>query len=269
MSKNTTLIFLTFCLGLIGFQQPLFAIDETSLIFNCPNHELLCVEDGIGVAPADDFFGQEFELATKVSFEGPLSKIEFLGVILPYYLPHKSSSSPVADFRVKIYESGTNGPGELKSSFEFDNTEADDFIAINDDEVERFGLKAVKRADNDTYLCIYKLELPVPVSINGEAYISITRVNNFSPRKDSEVTNVFRILGITEDDFEGFGGSYYKNFAFDEIVKKDNNWQAMPPFTPALQLSGPAPVPLGSIAFYIGMLLIAGFSVFSTRRKSS
>ncbi len=272
MKKKTTLIILIFCLGLIGWQKPLFAAPELPFVFDCSFDEPICFiteDQDLALGPADDLFGlgEDFELITKFSFEGPVSRVRFIGAFLP--LPIKSSTPPAADFRVNIYESGENGPGELKASFRINDKEADDFIDITENDS---GL---------SFLCLYDLELPGVVDINGEAYIGITRINNVQVTKDLENEFLFRIFGIY---YESYEDSYIKNFLAGQIRKNDtslseqlpqfsssaskdaNNWEVIP-FMPQMDFYGPAPVPLGSIAVYIAMLLVSGFSAFLIRKK--
>ena len=137
-----------------------------------------------------------------------------------------------------------------------------------------------KREEAVSYFCRYDLNLPEAFAIDGEAFIGITRINNSSPIKVETPTKesfVFVSLGNFDGKYEDSGESYLKGFSprksdadsFNHLLSAEkgevNEWSPFP-FKPFFALSSSTPVPVSNFAVYLGMVLVAGFSIFFFRR---
>ncbi len=273
MKKSITLICLLFSITLLNAQDLTKGLKEVPFLdLECPENAVFCFTEisDLEIGPADDFFGKDIELVTKFSNTVSLSKIRFWGLIARESIVYKNGSPPAVDFRVKIYEVGANGPGKLIESFTFEN--------IGPAEIIDSGLK---NEDHEVFFCMYDLNLPKSVALDGEGFIGITRINNFSERKlvSPEGPFIFFPLGDYNQKYEQSGVSFMKGFThtvgksdadtFNHLLSAEkthpDGWEAVP-FKPFFALSGSAPVPVSNFAVYLGMVLIAGFSIFFFRR---
>ncbi len=265
MKKLVTLILLVSGITILNAQQ-LFKDTEGEPFpeFECPENSVYCFTDYIDLelGPADDFFGQGFELATRFS-AGSFSQIRFWGIFYSGMIL-KTGTPPVADFRVNVYDIGDDGPGDLKASFTFENKEADQVLLSEETD------------EGSAFFCMYDLNLPEAVLVEGEGFISITRINNYQERKiDADEPFIFLSVGDFDEEYDYSGESFTINGNINYVKEAENQfgqllsinnkdadgWEAAP-FKPFFALHNPAPVPIGSSAVYIGMLLIAGFTVF-------
>ncbi len=276
MKKLVTLTLLVFGITVLSAQHLHTDTEGIPLPeLECPENFVYCFTDYdyFELGPADDFFGQGFELATRFP-AGSFSQVRFWGLFFSRIFV-KTDAPPVADFRVNIYNSGVDGPGELMASFTFENREAD--------HAEPFQVSDLKGSDElSAFFCMYDLNLPETVHLDDGGYISVTRINNYQDRKDDADENfIFVSVGEFDEKHASSGESFTINWdVLSEVKRMDSHhdqllpinkndsdgWEAAP-FKPFFALHNPQAVPVGNMAIYFVMFLIAGFSVFYLIRK--
>lgn len=286
MKRMVTLVFLF--LGVSALQaQGSFDILNHKSSPECPPGAVDCFlgtgEGGdLGFFPADDWMGEDFELATKITPTGSFSRVVFYSFLSSEEINNgdfrlkESPDLPKLDFMVNIYEADGDKPvDEPIESFTLNNVKPE--MAEYYDPGDEYS----NGPDVPGFICVFMLNLPQRVMLDGDGYFSVTRINNpMQIRKSQEEQEefIFYLLGF--DLGEGLEESFSRG---GMILKSDdeslNNWLApenkdLNPgdwveesFKPVFVLDNPPIVPLGSLGLYIGMALIGGFSLIFLRRK--
>ena len=280
MKQIVTISFLIFSINLLSAQVLPGALkDAPEFEFPCPPAAVFCFtgDDSFDIAPADDYFGLDFELVTKFEAIEAFSQIRFWGILLPHTRVLKGESPstgldghPPLDFRINFYEVEAGGPGRLLESYFFEATQPSEILASEEHD------------GNTAYLSRYDLSLPEEIAINSEGFVSITRVNNHMPERKEvhELPGIFFSIGAFDEDYETGGETFVRGL---QVYKSDetglpgeffsqnkdiDQWEAVP-FKPIFALYNPSPIPLSNLALYFGMMLMTGVTVLFIRRKKA
>jgi len=244
--------------------------------FECPQNALYCFTeiDNLWIFPYDGnsegpSVDMDFDLVTtKLPAVDSFSRIRFWGFVTNF-LFGKNEGPPAFSFQVNFYEVDDGKPGDLIESILFEGVAPTEIL----DEITN------NEQDESIYLCQYDLDLPDPVAIDAEAFISITPVDSEQGvGKGTKPQLQFFILGNLQDRHKV--ESFAKDFAVEPTIltndsntpdhlllaeKNSQGWEPVP-FKPFFALYNPPPVPVSNFAVYLVMLLIAGSSVFLIRR---